>query len=128
MDSYICRLSNRKSNVSKIKRTSVDVLLLKFIRKFSPNDPFRLHLYLCSFGVETIIKGLRYWRPPAKVLCTWSQKYRRFPVMMIMQFEIVPLFSFFLKSTSKIELSIDLRASIEGQCSSVRLEQALLTW
>ena len=48
--------------------------------------------------------------------------------MMIMQFEIVPLFSFFLKSTSKIELSIDLRASIEGQCSSVRLEQALLTW
>ena len=27
---YICRLSNRKSKISKIKRTSVDVLLLKF--------------------------------------------------------------------------------------------------
>ena len=48
--------------------------------------------------------------------------------MMIMQFEIVPLFSFFLKSASKTELSIDLGSSIKGQYSSVRLEQASLTW
>ena len=63
--------------------------------------------------------------------------------MMIMQFEVVPLFSFLLKSVSRKELSIDLKASIEGQyCSayavtyrskfshaiSARLEPAFLTW
>ena len=48
--------------------------------------------------------------------------------MVIMQFEIVPLFSFLLKSVSRKELSIDLRASIEGQYSSARLEPAFLTW
>ena len=48
--------------------------------------------------------------------------------MVIMQFEVVPLFSFLLKSVSRKELSIDLRASIEGQYSSARLEPAFLTW
>ena len=48
--------------------------------------------------------------------------------MVIMQFEVVPLFSFFLKSVSRKELSIDLKASIEGQYSSARLEPAFLTW
>ena len=48
--------------------------------------------------------------------------------MVIMQFEVVPLFSFLLKSVSRKELSIDLKASIEGQYSSARLEPAFLTW
>ena len=114
------------SKVSKIKRTSVDVLLLKFIRKFSSNDPFRLLLFLCSFGVETILIGFSYWRLSPKVLCMWSQN----TVSCYDDYAVWSRSSFFLfeKSVSRKELSIDLRASIEGQYSSARLEPAFLTW